>query len=66
MLTCCLMQFSSVKPSGDRVAVKVGTAEAKTPGGILLPTASESDKNEGTVVAVGSGENIKVRPMTTS
>eukprot|EP00892_Ulva_mutabilis_P001246 jgi/Ulvmu1/11121/UM071_0004.1 len=52
-------KFSSVKPSGDRVVVKVGAAEAKTAGGILLPTAAESDKNEGTVVAVGTGESIK-------
>jgi chaperonin GroES len=52
-------KFTTVKPSGDRVLVKIGAAEAKTPGGILLPTSAEQAKNEGTVVDVGDVETIK-------
>jgi chaperonin GroES len=51
--------FSTVKPSGDRVLVKTGSSEAKTPGGILLPTSAEQAKNEGTVVDVGDVQTIK-------
>lgn len=52
-------RFSTVKPTGDRVLVKVGSSEAKTPGGILLPTSAEQDKNEGEVVSVGEVKSVK-------
>lgn len=52
-------KFSTVKPSGDRVLVKISTADAQSPGGILLPTNAEQAKNEGTVVDVGEVESIK-------
>jgi co-chaperonin GroES (HSP10) len=55
------VQYSTVKPSGDRVLVKPGGTEAKTPGGILLPTAAESAQNEGQVIAVGDVQAIKVQ-----
>jgi chaperonin GroES len=52
-------KFSTIKPSGDRVLVKIGASEAKTPGGILLPTSAEQAKNEGTVIDVGEVDSIK-------
>jgi hypothetical protein len=54
------LQFSTVSPSGERVLIKLGAPEQKTPSGILLPTAAEIDKNEGVVVAVGTGKQIQV------
>ena len=59
------MQFKTVKPSGDRVLIKLGVAERQTASGILLPTAAEVEKSEGAVVAVGDGENVtlKARPL---
>jgi len=36
------LTFSSVKPLGDRIFIKVSASEEKTAGGILLPdTAKE-------------------------
>eukprot|EP01025_Chloroclados_australasicus_P043621 TRINITY_DN4678_c0_g4_i1.p1 TRINITY_DN4678_c0_g4~~TRINITY_DN4678_c0_g4_i1.p1 ORF type:complete len:243 (+),score=35.55 TRINITY_DN4678_c0_g4_i1:80-730(+) len=53
-------QFTTVKPSGDRVLIKIGTPEAKTVGGILLPSVADSSKNEGEVVAVGEVRTCEV------
>ena len=62
-LTCCPLpvQFKTVKPSGERVLVKLGAQEKVSSSGILLPTASESDKNEGEIVALGEGKTLTVR-----
>lgn len=43
---------------GDRVLVKIKTAEEKTAGGILLPSAAQSKPQGGEVVAVGEGKTI--------
>ncbi|KAL6846507.1 hypothetical protein ACP4OV_023955 [Aristida adscensionis] len=51
-------KYTSVKPLGDRVLVKVKTSEAKTDGGILLPTSVQSKPQGGEVVAVGEGRSI--------
>ncbi|KAK1315243.1 hypothetical protein QJS10_CPA06g02539 [Acorus calamus] len=51
-------KYTSVKPLGDRVLVKIKTAEEKTVGGILLPTTAQSKPQGGEVVAVGEGKSI--------
>jgi len=50
----------NIKPLGDRVLVKPQVSEEKTPSGILLPeTADKQKKEQGEVVAIGSGEDIE-------
>jgi hypothetical protein len=39
----------------DRVLLKTKTAEQKTTGGILLPSAAQSKPQSGEVVAIGEG-----------
>ncbi|GJM98711.1 hypothetical protein PR202_ga15742 [Eleusine coracana subsp. coracana] len=51
-------KYTSIKPLGDRVLVKVNTSEAKTEGGILLPVSVQSRPTGGEVVAVGEGRSI--------
>lgn len=43
---------------GDRLLVKIKTAEEKTSGGILLPTAAQTRPQGGEVVAVGEGRTL--------
>ncbi|ERN05572.1 20 kDa chaperonin, chloroplastic [Amborella trichopoda] len=51
-------KYTSIKPLGDRVLVKIKIAEEKTGGGILLPTTAQSKPQGGEVVAVGEGKTI--------
>ncbi|KAJ6824093.1 20 kDa chaperonin, chloroplastic [Iris pallida] len=51
-------KYTSVKPLGDRVLVKVKSSEEKTSGGILLPTTAQSKPQGGEVVAVGEGRSV--------
>ncbi|KAL2503359.1 20 kDa chaperonin [Forsythia ovata] len=51
-------KYTSLKPLGDRVLVKIKTVEEKTTGGILLPTTAQSKPQGGEVVAVGEGRTI--------
>ncbi|KAK8970714.1 hypothetical protein KSP40_PGU019989 [Platanthera guangdongensis] len=51
-------KYTSIKPLGERVLVKIKTSEEKTTGGILLPTSSQSKPQGGEVVAVGEGRTI--------
>ncbi|XP_009770556.1 20 kDa chaperonin, chloroplastic-like [Nicotiana sylvestris] len=51
-------KYTSVKPLGDRVLVKIKTAEEKSVGGILLPTSAQSKPQGGEIVAVGEGRSI--------
>lgn len=51
-------QYTSIKPLGDRVLVKIKEAEEKTMGGILLPSTAQSKPQGGEVVAVGEGRTI--------
>uniref|UniRef100_A0A5B7A4S9 20 kDa chaperonin, chloroplastic n=1 Tax=Davidia involucrata TaxID=16924 RepID=A0A5B7A4S9_DAVIN len=51
-------KYTSIKPLGDRVLVKIKTAEEKTIGGILLPTTAQTKPQGGEVVAVGEGKSI--------
>ncbi|XP_022147534.1 20 kDa chaperonin, chloroplastic [Momordica charantia] len=51
-------KYTSIKPLGDRVLVKIKEAEEKTDGGILLPTTAQTKPQGGEVVAVGEGKSI--------
>uniref|UniRef100_A0A0D9XE40 20 kDa chaperonin, chloroplastic n=1 Tax=Leersia perrieri TaxID=77586 RepID=A0A0D9XE40_9ORYZ len=51
-------KYTSIKPLGDRVLVKIKTSDDKTVGGILLPTSVQSKPQGGEVVAVGEGRSI--------
>lgn len=52
------VQYTAIKPLGDRVLVKVKEAEEKTEGGILLPSTAQSKPQGGEVVAVGEGKTL--------
>ncbi len=45
----------NLKPLGDRVIVKPGEGEDRTPSGIVLPDTAKEKPQEGEVVAVGTG-----------
>ncbi|XP_052183851.1 20 kDa chaperonin, chloroplastic [Diospyros lotus] len=51
-------KFTTLKPLGDRVLVKIKTAEEKTVGGILLPSSAQTKPQGGEVVAFGEGKAI--------
>ncbi|KAF9607522.1 hypothetical protein IFM89_036884 [Coptis chinensis] len=51
-------KYTSVKPLGDRVLVKIKSAEEKSVGGILLPSTAQSKPQGGEVVAVGEGKTL--------
>ena len=51
-------KYTSLKPLGDRVLVKIKAAEEKTVGGILLPSTAQTKPQGGEVVAVGEGRTI--------
>lgn len=53
-----ILQYTSIKPLGDRVLVKIKTMEEKTGGGILLPTSAQTKPQGGEVVAVGEGKTM--------
>ena len=48
----------SLRPLGDKVVIKVKDEEVKTVGGIVLPGSAQEKPQQGTVVAVGTGEII--------
>ncbi|KAJ8750649.1 hypothetical protein K2173_015830 [Erythroxylum novogranatense] len=51
-------KYTSIKPLGDRVLVKIKSADEKTDGGILLPTSAQTKPQGGEVVAIGEGKTI--------
>lgn len=51
-------KYTSIKPLGDRVLVKIKTVEEKTDGGILLPSTAQTKPQAGEVVAVGEGKTV--------
>ncbi|KAF3512513.1 hypothetical protein F2Q69_00004953 [Brassica cretica] len=53
--------YTSIKPLGDRVLVKIKEAEEKTMGGILLPSTAQG----GEVVAVGERRTIGKNKIVT-
>jgi chaperonin GroES len=55
-----------IRPLHDRVIVKRGEEERKSPGGIVIPDTATEKPIFGKVVAVGKGkilENGKIRPL---
>ncbi|KAE9448877.1 hypothetical protein C3L33_19198, partial [Rhododendron williamsianum] len=57
-VTTVAPKYTTLKPCGDRVLLKIKTAEEKTAGGILLPSTAQSKPQGGEVVAVGEGKTI--------
>lgn len=53
--TAVAPKFTTLKPLGDRILVKIQTVEEKSMGGILLPTTAQTKPQGGEVVAVGEG-----------
>jgi len=51
-----------IKPLNDRVLVKVKLEEEKTSGGIFIPQTAQEKTQQGTVLAIGDSEDIKVKP----
>nr|GEX44610.1 20 kDa chaperonin, chloroplastic-like [Tanacetum cinerariifolium] len=51
-------KYTSLKPLGDRVLIKIKAAEEKSIGGILLPSTAQTKPQGGEVVAVGEGRTI--------
>jgi chaperonin GroES len=45
----------SIRPIGDRIAVKPVAVEEKTKSGIVLPGSAQEKPHQGEVIAVGSG-----------
>ena len=45
----------SIRPIGDRIAVKPVAVEEQTKSGIVLPGSAQEKPHQGEVVAVGSG-----------
>ncbi|KAK2645078.1 hypothetical protein Ddye_020273 [Dipteronia dyeriana] len=56
--TAVAPKYTTLKPLGDRVLVKIKTVEEKTEGGILLPTTAQTKPQAGEVVAVGEGKSV--------
>ncbi len=50
-----------IKPLNDRVLVKVKMEEEKTAGGIYIPQTAQEKTQQGTVLAVGDSQDIKVK-----
>ncbi|CAN1772545.1 20 kDa chaperonin, chloroplastic [Linum perenne] len=66
MFSFIVFQYTSIKPLGDRVLVKINNKEETSAGGILIPTSAQSKPQGGEVVAVGEGktEDGSVKPLT--
>ncbi|XP_024356704.1 20 kDa chaperonin, chloroplastic [Physcomitrium patens] len=59
-------KFTTLKPLGDRILIKIQTVEEKSSGGILLPTTAQTKPQGGEVVAVGDGKALgdkKLEPV---
>ena len=55
----------NIRPSHDRVVVKRGPEERKSPGGIVIPDTAGEKPTFGKVLAVGQGkvlDNGQIRP----
>ena len=51
----------TVKPLGERVLIEVKGSEEKTAGGLVIPTAAQEKTMEGTIIAVGDADGIKLK-----
>ena len=50
--------MSKLIPLGDRILIRRKKAEARTPGGIIIPEVAQAKMSEGKVIAVGSGRRL--------
>jgi chaperonin GroES len=50
-----------VKPLGDRVLVKLVEEQERTQSGIYIPDTAKDKPQTGLIVAIGDGEEIKVK-----
>ena len=50
-----------VKPLGDRVLIKLVEEQERTQSGIYIPDTAKDKPQTGLIVAVGDGEEIKVK-----
>lgn len=50
-----------VRPLGDRVLVKMVEEQQRTQSGIYIPDTAKDKPQTGLVVAVGDGEDVKVK-----
>ncbi|KAK9989838.1 hypothetical protein SO802_030077 [Lithocarpus litseifolius] len=51
-------KYTDIKPLGDRVLVKIKTAEEKTDGGILVLTTAQTKPQGDEVVATREGKTV--------
>jgi len=51
----------AIKPLGDRVLIKIAESETKTNSGLYIPETAQEKTQEGTVVAIGTDEEISVK-----
>jgi len=51
----------AAKPLGDRVLLKIEAAEQKTKGGLFIPETAQEKTQNGSVIAIGEDETIKVK-----
>ncbi|KAG0608792.1 hypothetical protein M758_8G132800 [Ceratodon purpureus] len=56
--TAVAPKFTTLKPLGDRILVKIQQVEEKSMGGILLPSSAQTKPQGGEVVAVGEGKTV--------
>lgn len=58
--------MTTVRPLGNRIVVKRLKAEAKSPGGIIIPDIAKEKPAEGEVLAVGPGKvlssGVRIEP----
>ncbi|CAK9865315.1 unnamed protein product [Sphagnum jensenii] len=50
--------FTTLKPLGDRILLKIQAVGEKSAGGILLPTTAQTKPQGGVVVAIGEGKTV--------
>jgi chaperonin GroES len=50
--------FTTLKPLGDRILLKIQAVEEKSAGGILLPTTAQTKPQGGVVVAIGDSKTV--------
>jgi len=54
-----------IMPLGDRVLVKVKLEEEKTSSGLYIPQTAQEKTQQGTVLAIGDSDEIKVKVKDT-
>lgn len=55
----------NIKPLGNRVLLKPIEAEQKTKSGLYIPDSAKEKPLQATVIAVGDGDKVKVKPGQT-